>query len=223
MSLQFEIKDYGIIVKKTDATGIVQSKIVDPEDVARALANKVKMDTGILPRNTRLFSRHSGGCMLVIELPEHIRRIEHSLLNTAFDIPMPYTCFIINCSESENEITTFNVKLFALHGPIVDSNTIVYRFPFGNVYHPGNVCMGSVSYPIVNRLAELSIIPEIILSSKFNGDLSSDAFTAFDDPSNKDIRIFRCEHLLNYLNGSKSFPYQILIPSGNIGNHINKE
>lgn len=219
MTIQLELKDYGIIVKQTDPSGIVRSKIVDAHDVARALADKVRIDTGILPRNTRFFSRTTRGFDVFVELPEHTRRIEYSHITEEFIVPMPYTCFIMRCTEDDNEIRISEVFLFVLHGPILSTSTMLYRFPFGNVFSGGSVCMGSVPYPTVEATADLSVIPELILSSKFNGDLSIGNFTTFVDPDSN-LDIFRSEHLAQYLKGKKAFPYDILIAEGRIENYI---
>lgn len=217
MNMILEINDYGIVVK-TQENGVINSKIVDPEDIARALANQVKIDTGILPRNTRYYAKKDNGGVIVLEMPEHTRRIEHSRVGESYIVPMPYTCFVIfyhtNNDRYSDTYYVYQTFLFATMGPILDSSTVLYRFPFGNVGSNGLVCWGTVQMPTVSSLSELSIVPELLLGSKFNGDLGAGSFMEFEHPDNPNVRIFQIAHLMRYLDGKDSFPYEILVRNG---------
>ncbi len=219
MAIQMETCEHGIIVRFRDGNGAIQSKIVDPEDVADALAKRSKMDTGLLPRNTRYYARLANYQLLVLELPEHICRIEYAGLSTPFDVPVPYLCFFIRffLDSTTSTYRVLNTNLYAAYGPVLDNDTSLYKFPYGNVYPNGNVCWGSVPPIETASIAELSAVPNAILSSKFNGDLSAGNFIDFADPENNGIHISLSEHLLRYLHGKTSFKYDVLLYYASFG------
>lgn len=223
MAIQLETCEHGIIVRVRDSAGTIRSKIVDPEDVANVLAKRSKMDTGLLPRNTRYYARQEKQRhVIVLEVPEHIRRIDYAGVAGHFDVPIPYTCFFIvfNADQSGGGGLTYSITgtcLYVTQGPILDNDTVLYTFPYGNVFHGGSVCWGSVPPPVITSLTDLAVVPELILGSRFNSDLSAGTFTAFDDPDVPGIRVDRSEHLLRYLNGKTSFKYDILLRAGTFG------
>lgn len=219
MAIQLETCEHGIIVRFRDGAGSIQSKIVDPKDVVDALASRSKLDTGLLPRNTRYYARLANYQLIVLEMPEHICRIAFSGAGTPFDVPMPYLVFFIKFVSSADS-TCYNVvhtSLFAAYGPVLDSNTMLYRFPFGNVFPGGQVCWGSLPVIETPSLAELAIVPTTILSSKFNSDLSLGNFNPFPDPDVPGAQISRSEHLLRYLHGKPEFDYDILLSRATFG------
>lgn len=219
MAIQLETCEHGIIVRFRDGAGSIQSKIVDPKDVADALASRSKLDTGLLPRNTRYYARLSNHELIVLELPEHICRIDFSGAETPFDIPMPHLVFFIKfvSDVASAQYKVVHTSLFAAYGPVLDSSTMLYRFPFGNVFPGGQVCWGSLSPIIVPSLAELAIVPAAILNSKFNSDLSLGNFNPFPDPEVPGGQISRSEHLLRYLHGKPEFNYGILMQRATFG------
>lgn len=215
MSLTMELLDDAIKVTYEDESGAINSKLVDPGDLSAALAQQTRVETGLLPRNTRMYTRSEGSETVAIEFPAHIRTVFFQ--GQPFKIPIPDTLHILHIVSRDNFTTRelSGSSLFALKVPLVSMDTPVFRFPFGNVYYGGDVCWGSVRRPVYRNLYLFSAVPELFFSSNFNGDLDTGNFVPFDDTDNN-LPVVRGSHLMRYLNGKEEFPVDVLIPSGSL-------
>lgn len=213
-----ELLDEGVKVSYNDSSGATITKIVDPDDLAIALAKQSRMDTGLLPRNTRYYVKSEQYEIIVLEVPAHLRDIYFTGGNR-YRVTMPPTVHILNIRNNNSTGTSKSLvssSLFVTKVPIVDHSTQLFKFPFGNVYASGNVCWGSIKKPTYGNLAMFSAIPELLFSSTFNGDLGGNTFTPFEDEQNG-ITISGASGLITYLNGKPDFPYDILIPHMRFG------
>lgn len=67
------------------------------------------------------------------------------------------------------------VKVGAVTNTILKDKSIVYHYPYSNVYHDGRICFGTNVLPKIEKLTDLSAIPELFLSGIQNDDLYSTA------------------------------------------------
>lgn len=208
-NMTMEFCDDGLMIKYKDSNGTVQTKLVDVEEFGRALSQQLRVDTGLLPRNTRYFSRTATTETLVLEKPYFIGDITYGE-SQVFTVPIPHTVYFLQFrTDSAGNRDLVNSALFVTRGPIANMDTPLSFFPYGNIYADGRICWGTVRLPRFPSLSDASGIPNLLLSSNFNGDLSRNVFTPFTDEEN-DIEVNRSEHLMRYLNGKDVFPYSCL-------------
>lgn len=67
------------------------------------------------------------------------------------------------------------VKIGAVTNTILKDKSIVYRYPYSNVHDDGRICFGTNVLPKIEKLTDLSAIPELFLSGIQNDDLYSTA------------------------------------------------
>lgn len=92
----------------------------------------------------------------------------------------------------------------------LDSDTQLYRFPFGNVSESGEVCWGSVEFPILNRYEDL----RPVIYQYFGSEVNDDYYRI--DVSVKGRDEFHLQRgLLEDLQDWDSFPEEYLVESRN--------
>lgn len=209
MSTTIELLDEGVLINYVDASGASIGKLVDPEDFGLALARQTRLDTGLLPPNTRYYSRTDSREILVFELPPVIKTLTFTPAQQ-FQVPLPRLVFILDIAVNSTVKSLVNTFVFSLKLPLLEPATMLYRFPFGNVYGDGHICWGSVRIPPYKSLISFSAVSELMLSSVFNGDLDRDRYHAFTDEENN-ISVSTGARLMRYLNGKNDFPVDILV------------
>lgn len=83
-----------------------------------------------------------------------------------FDIPFPQMLFVFSIAQKR----IGHCQLFALKRGRVNKDTVLYRFPFGNVGHNGSICFGRNKLPEIESLAELETFYMFVLGLEHNDD-----------------------------------------------------
>lgn len=213
MSIKMELVPDGLIVEYPDSCGSTVHKIVDLDDFALTLAKQVKVDTGLLPHGTRFYRKSGKVEYLVLEVPFHIRdfftKDDHSYI-----VPMPPTLHILRLDLSEGDVRTLSKSMcFSIKEPVTSLNSLLYTFPYGNVSGSGDVCWGGVRVPSFASLSQFQVVPELLFSSKFNGDLDFGTFQSFTTPAPESKIITRGSQLAVHLHKVPQFPRHILTQS----------
>jgi hypothetical protein len=133
---------------------------------------------------------------------------------TFASIPFPILLFKFIISSTtdttENRLTDVKVKVGAITSTILKEKSIVYHYPYSNVYDNGTICFGSNVLPNIKKLTDLSAVPELFLSGIQNDDMYRNA--------NNSGMVLR--ELLELLDGSE-FDNSVLKPMCTYEDFIN--
>lgn len=208
IKLNFEIPEDGrsakVVITKD---GISSHKTVSIEDIISKLASNYKFSTGLIPKNTRLFSGSKDKYLIAIETDSKIRTISTEK-DGAWDskIPFPPCLFVFDICDELIKKT----YLFALKSPNVLSTDMLCHFPFGNVYTDGHVCWGRVTLPKISKPTDLVGVINVFFDSRFNGDLMErHSYTAIQGTN-----ISGFNSLIGYLKNKDMFPIEMLRQTG---------
>ena len=142
--------------------------------------------------------------MILLQVPAEIFIVEYC--GNKYSIPFPSLLFsikVINGKATETNV-------FAVKDVKASKNTVLYHFPFGNVYDNGKICWGGNSLPAINSPLESTIIPRLFYSAPTNSDL-------WNAEKRLDVSIVKCEPVLSKiyeaLHNKKTFPLDALMVS----------
>lgn len=88
--------------------------------------------------------------------------------NKKYAVPYPSLLFSVKVVNGKVNET----RVFAVKDKYVGADTVLYNFPFGNVYNGGNICWGSNTLPLISGVNE--VLNKVILlfySAETNSDL----------------------------------------------------
>jgi len=194
--------------------GTSKHKTVSVDDLISVLTSTHKINTGILPRNTRFFSGSRSKYKIGLETIPRVRNFgvySRSIADKGRKreikrIPFPACLFVFDVNGEK----IVRIKVFALRSFISQESDELYRFPFGNIYAGGKVCWGSAELPKIKMPMNLISVISIFFDSSFNGDLFNGTGVR-DDEGN---RLGSFWELITYLDGKESFPDRVLRGSG---------
>lgn len=163
-SLILSFYSFGMMLLKRNGEQVTEYP-VDPAQVALALADKVRFDTGLLSDST-LLVRHEGVKKTIIEYRAPQKTglyLDGS--ETAVRLPLPGLIFIRVTSEDK----TPQYQVYAVKKRPAALNTPLFHAPLPNVFNTGTICWGSV--PLVSeealQSASLSEDWRVLLGSRF--------------------------------------------------------
>jgi hypothetical protein len=207
LTIQIKAGSPDAIVSLKKENGTVEYKSVDLENLISALAATHKVNTGILPKNTRFFCGTLSRYRIGLETMPRMRDFglfsrsvaakgkKHRILR----IPFPPCLFVFDVRTNKIRLS----RVFALRGTLSRENDELCVFPFGNVYAGGDICWGSANLPRIKTPMNLIGVISIFLDSAFNGDLYRGRTNlVYDDGSS--VRGFW--DLVKYLDGKETFP-----------------
>lgn len=115
-------------------------------------------------------------------------------------IPYPNLLFYFNCKNGKLK----DSKVFSIKDETYSDKTILYNYPFSNVYESGDICWGDSIFPKLSTMKDLENVVNIFLSSSNNNDLYSKLKTNLN---------LSLDKLLTQLDSENTFPTNILTPS----------
>jgi len=173
MSIDAKIGLEGVQLK-WEEEGVFRSKTVSIADFARTLLERVGLTIGPLPlspnaRGVR-YIKQADGTWIYIEDPPRPLPVRYG--KDEYNITTVRSLWIIqmvNCTTQSGKPQ--DIKVFALAEPLKRMSTVVYDFPFCNVYsNSGGICWGSGNPVREERtFADVLEIPDLFWSSGFNG------------------------------------------------------
>ena len=180
--------------------GISSIKTVSIEDIISKLASNYKFSTGLIPKNTRLFSGSNDKYTIVLETEPRVRTIAVKREGVWDNkIPFPTCLFVFDIKEE----LIRSSYLFSLKNYVTSTENDLYCFPLGNVYiEDGRICWGNVVLPKITKPGDLISVINLFFDSRFNGDLA-DGFV-----QQKNISGFM--DLIEHLDGKPMFPEDLL-------------
>lgn len=173
MSIEAKIGLEGVQLK-WEEEGVIRSKTVSIADFARTLLERVGLTVGPLPlsptaRGVR-YIKQSDGTHIYIEdpprpLPVRFGKEEYNITT----VRSLWIIQMVNCTTQSGKPQ--EIRVFALAEPLRRMSTVVYDFPFCNVYsNNGGICWGSGNPVREERtFADILEIPDLFWSSGFNG------------------------------------------------------
>ena len=203
---------------ETHNNGKASVKHTTADSFAAAIAQNINFNTGVLPKGTRYFSGTVNNYKILIETAPMTKVLNlHS--NARYDNEKGY--------KGHHEIVPFPHLLFHLaivNGSITSSNTFalkkslntlqdrMYMFPYGNVYHNGNVCWGSAlkNIKINTPMDTLKLIARF-LDSQYNADLF-DTHCVLRNKLEGFGENFNFWRFVEYMKDKKIFPVEALSP-----------
>lgn len=127
----------------------IDTKMVDPLDIAHTLASELTFTTGLLPNSTLWWSNTKAGPLYAIYSEPQVRRLALQTAATKrpkrYNVPLPGLVFICQSGRPP--------WVFAVKKKPTKESDVVYKAPLANVYANGQTCPGSHSYP--NRVADI--------------------------------------------------------------------
>ncbi|GLO68296.1 MULTISPECIES: hypothetical protein [Oceanobacillus] len=163
--------DY-VDIKQTQANGVVLGEYkMALNDVINALSNASiegrSHETPFLPKNCiKFITSDSGDDEVFIELPK--RQWSISYMDKQMVIGFPR--LILNYRVHQGEIR--GLKIVAIkESDSINEETDIYYFPYSNVHHDsGDVCMGTNTFPKIDRLNQLEKMHFLFFSAPFGSD-----------------------------------------------------
>lgn len=133
--------------------------------------------------------------------------------NSNYEIPFPNLTFYFSVIKGEINQS----KVFARKSDIVDDKTLLYFYPFGNVYSDGRICWGCNNFEKISTFADLEYVVKLFYSAPTNLDLFE--MERINDPN---ANYGSLRGLYESLNKKKVFPSDVLVPLYlSLGNLLN--
>ena len=169
--LRVSPKRNAFIVEEQKPGGIVTYKEIDPMELYYAInssyASKDFLNSGFLPDNCLHVSMNSIERHIVFWNPE--LRADMVYYETEYpDCPIPRLVFGVRMLEN-GKMADCSIGVVADEVPTPD--TVMYHYPFSNVYPDGKVCTGNNVLPRYKKLAALRHFPRYLLGLPDNDDM----------------------------------------------------
>ncbi len=200
-----DLKDAFWRVTTTDQRGASMTKVLSHETYVNLLkANTIvrkepkKHRLGKLPYGyVDCLYGSPGNYTIAVLYPEKVRGIKY--FKDTFRVIHPHMLFIYSIKKGVVQ----SRRCFAVKDTDITEDTVLYRFPFGNVGEDnGNMCYGGIKLPDCTELSSIDELVQLFLNGEVNDDLYRPSKTT------KNCKQFQ---LYKYLTGKKKFPYSILI------------
>ncbi|AGA60076.1 hypothetical protein Theco_4076 (plasmid) [Thermobacillus composti KWC4] len=202
------LREHGLPIVEEYSDGVKTGEgVYTHETIAHAVLGSLEFQsviTPILPRGAIFYSeagKMKRYCFL--EVPPHRRR---ALYHKAVleDVPFPRLVFGFELMERNKKLDITSVMVGALEDQVIlNEESPVYRYPYTNVQDSFQVCWGGHKLPSIERISQLSTIPELFFNSP-----NSDCYYSSANNSKMSYR-----ELVTKLKG-KSFPDKYLKPTG---------
>lgn len=200
-----------VTVEFVDDNEMIETKVISLDDFVDIITGSIERDAneieiGKLPNgyySGAINVRYNNSFRCTIVVPEGIFPVRY--YDTNFTIPFPSLVFNFNVLKGK----VVQARCFALKDVIPTDNSIIYRYPFGNVHSSnGNICWGSNNLETVNQMCDLNKIITLFYGSPTNDDLYSPGNNVLaNKPYVATLRAF-----YSHLNGRKKFTKEVLNP-----------
>ena len=185
--------------------GIVTCKKIPMADFLSLLQNSAAM--GQVMRIGRLPQGYYDGALspaentfkMAVSIPAAVRPVQY--FDTVYVVPFPALMFIFCIATGRINVS----KVVALDTDVPQENSIVYHYPFGNVYNDGKICWGNIALPGISNPLEL---PKAI-SGFFASETNNDLYEVVDGRQQR--------QLLEELSNADAFPKRYLRKNEQIG------
>ncbi len=215
MRMKVELSEKGIIVEHSGDNGDVVVNVVDPQELSRAFAGEVLMDTGWLGPRVHRFAQVGGVVRLLVEDPSTRRTLKYEGDQPIENVPTPRCLFSFGLRN--NQLETARVCVCAERVPpgmewIPTDQTPLAKFPFPNVFRDTRICWGLVTIPVLT-LQTVNGLINLFWESRFNQDLAGEGLP----PTWRGTYPPHGAELFRQLAREPEFPLDLLLPAGTLG------
>ena len=192
----------------TDEKGRKNSKMVEMGSLLKAFQKSVVETGELTPIGEIPFGYYNGAvgirnnklkADIVTVLPASMQMMQYE--NTQYDVCVPSLVFSFHVDKGRLEKT----RVFVLKDDKPTGNSVLYRYPFGNVYDDGRVCWGSNVFPDILEIKRLEMVMTLFIQSPCNSDL----YKSEKCIGVKDIPL---RELFDQLHNKQDFPEEYLMP-----------
>ncbi|MFI3293289.1 MAG: hypothetical protein SNI70_07195 [Rikenellaceae bacterium] len=206
ISISLERNEF--VIEQSDENGVISRKNISPASFMACIANSCAENeiqkSGVLPM----------GCIATsISRAKQYYFLRHDALKADFtyakteyaQFPIPRLVFGFEYQPAIQKVTDYRVCV--VPDGSLDSDTVLYKYPFSNVGVSGHICLGNNALPRYKRPVQLSTLPGYILRMPNNND-------HYDIQSNQ--KAFQYRDLLEHMKDKTSAYYyeHILVESG---------
>lgn len=192
----------------TDKYGKKSSKIVEIGSLLKAFncatVEKVEQaPIGKIPFGyyDGVLGMHNGKLCadIITVLPASMQMMQYE--NTHYDVCVPSLVFAFHVEEGKLSHT----RVFTLKDETPKDESVLYRYPYGNVYDDGRVCWGYNKLQDIREIKGLEMIMTLFIQSPCNSDL----YRSEKCIGKKDVPL---RELFEQLRNVQSFPEEYFMP-----------
>lgn len=136
---------------------------------------------------------------IVTVLPASMQIMQYE--NTQYDVCVPSLVFSFHVDKGRLEKT----RVFVLKDEEPTEKSVLYRYPFGNVYDDGKVCWGSNVFPDILEIKRLEMVMTLFIQSLCNSDL-------YQSEKCIGVKGVPLRELFEQLHNKQNFPEEYLMP-----------
>lgn len=205
-----DLKDAFWRVTTTNAKGASTTKVLSHETYVNMLRKNTivrkeakKHSLGRIPYGyVDCLYGSQGNYEIAVMYPGKVRGVKY--YKDTYRVPYPNTLYTYNVLKGVVQ----SKHCFAVIDDVITPETVLYRFPFGNVGSMGSMCYGNIHLPDCTELSSIDTLVELFLS----GDVNDDLYQASDTAKNcKQFELYQ------FLQGKKKFPTKILVKDTDYG------
>lgn len=203
--ITIHMHDDGRVQLVEEASNAQRVKYVGLPDLLSAFREQ-PLRSPVLPQNALQFWQGFEHEAVALYAPAHHRKM--MLMDKEHKMPVPATIFVLRFNRQEvlyiNESAIFTVV-----GPFVGPETVLYSFPYGNVFDDNRICWGEVGVQLKSLFQAASLV-DLFLGSVFNFDLSP----LCDIPSMTGDDHIDLPSVWTLMEGEQEFPKENLLEVG---------
>jgi hypothetical protein len=213
-SLTLKLTETGIVVEDKD-----DQKNISYQSLLNALSDEVSLETDILPIigtdyiALKKYVVSKNKHILFIESSPKTRTVNYSKTTEekdrlVYNVPFPGLLFcavLIQETSGDFKFDKEASRMFALKTPVLNEQTIVYKYPYTNVYGDCRICWGdSLSFLRNNQVivSQVAGLLEVFLNAENNEDLYNSSYAPFKGENAKEV--------FDKMNGVTNYPYETL-------------
>lgn len=192
----------------TDNAGKKSFKTVEVGSLLKALKCAVKLEAEQAPIGKIPFGYYDGAISIcsgklcadiVTMLPASMQMMKYE--NTQYDVCMPSLVFSFHVNKGRME----NTRVYTLKDEKPTDNSVLYRYPYGNVHDDGRICWGTNAFPDIHEIKRLETAMTLFIQSPCNSDL----YRSEKCIGQKDVPL---RDLFEQLRNVQSFPEEYFVP-----------
>lgn len=192
----------------TDAKGKKSSKVVEIGSLLKAFKKAVVETVAQAPIGDIPFGYYNGAigisdnklkADIITVLPASMQMMQYE--NTPYDVCVPSLAFSFQVDKGRLQ----NTRVFVLKDENPTENSVLYRYPFGNVHDDGRVCWGSNVFPDIREIKRLEMVMTLFIQSPCNSDL-------YQSEKCIGMKNVTLRELFEQLHNKQGFPEEYLMP-----------
>lgn len=138
------------------------------------------------------------GFSVIVSVPAKVAPFQY--FDSVYLIPFPRLVFYFAYEDGAKR----RACCFAAKDDVLSKDTVLFHYPFSNVYESGEICFGRNQVPKCKSLSDVDDVVRLFYAAPSNNDLWKTEYCKDKYPA---LRVF-----LDSLNGKETFPSELLKP-----------